>query len=1099
MELNQVQKLLKTFLLIILLSFVFNSFKGPQSLVGQVEAYSDYIIAKTIEDYRFGNFDGDLTPYDPVEHPFSNHADNNPEKAIVVEWHDFDGFDYRFVFWHEASYVPFWEFSDGTGLNYQFFEGADNCGELFNKYGRREANSYVQILESGPDRAKIKWDYFCTNKNTGERVGHGIEYYTFLRNGLGLREMAYIPLPPDFCGSFEPMEMMVMNPRGTYWWDNVPVFQSPDKYKTYTLLDVDSSKYRYGTAKPNLADHNNVRVEDIEEFGDSLADMEMAENLIVRVHMNNLDPFTIYGSSTGITNAREEIKEVGSWGYPHFVHWPIGWINDEWKEGTRTEIAYYPSHTSVIGVNHPWEGQLMRWLIGVTDAPDEVLRDLGQEWLQNPSQIPSTFNSARIAGRVHSPEGEGQYWSSTCSAGCVDCQLAESMQIVCDSLWGDDVTVSWACDNSGQAYFVTDYVFEAGDVPLCTITGLPEGYYCQDGCRGTPGLIQDGTNDYWVEIGLIEPAQPDCLEMYVDDPSPIVQGTFTTFHARAIAMEPEIGIMDVDFYYAPTSSSNLCDPGVWTLFSSVPAGPEWFRTSYDTSKIPPGEYYVIANPWDEYDGTCSANPAAPCDGEAVCTDCLLTVEIVGGSEPTPIPTVTPIPSPDDPETHYLFNNNPDDSTGNNHTASMLPLTDGATYYTASPFEGPASLLLDGVNDYVNLPETIFDTATDFTFAAWVYWQEDKTNRKLFNFGYNSNNSLVLTPKSGATNKMRFYVRHLGVTYGQINGSQALPSDSWHHVAVTLGSKQAVLYLDGVEIGRNDNTSYDIGDLNMVDNYLGKSMFGDPYFKGYMDDVRIYLAGLSDSQIQELATSSEPSPTPPDGICPADVDDNGQVNANDFRLVLDAYHQDLGNYDIHPDSQVNLLDISQVIVDWGADCTVTGSQTNPIPTPTRTQPTDLVCASYFRKIDTERMIQGTWTDDSVATGSIPACFNWMDINILNQPYCAQPEGQFITIALIDVEKHTYDMPEIDMSTEFVHSQFCPIPTPTRIQPIPEPTPTRIQPCSDCDQWCDETFGNPCSVCNGVQLECLCPPGMVCAGFQGRCLNPNCPEDISCLCQ
>ncbi len=86
-------------------------------------------------------------------------------------------------------------------------------------------------------------------------------------------------------------------------------------------------------------------------------------------------------------------------------------------------------------------------------------------------------------------------------------------------------------------------------------------------------------------------------------------------------------------------------------------------------------------------------------------------------------------------------------------------------------------------------------------------------------------------------------------------------------------------------------------------------------------------------------------------------------------------------------------------------------------------TTTVCASYFRKTGTTRMIQGTWNNDLTAASSTQACYNYMKQNILDKLNCAQPDGEYITIALIPESKHTYDMPEIDNNTEFVTSQYC----------------------------------------------------------------------------
>jgi hypothetical protein len=78
-----------------------------------------------------------------------------------------------------------------------------------------------------------------------------------------------------------------------------------------------------------------------------------------------------------------------------------------------------------------------------------------------------------------------------------------------------------------------------------------------------------------------------------------------------------------------------------------------------------------------------------------------------------------------------------------------------------------------------------------------------------------------------------------------------------------------------------------------------------------------------------------------------------------------------------------------------------------------------------------MIQGSWTDDLGATSSILACFQYMDREILNDPGCSQPgDALALTVVLIDESRHTYDMPQdINMTTEFVTSVFCPQPTGT----------------------------------------------------------------------
>src|SRR5215217_5368132 len=112
---------------------------APVTMSGLKQLKTAGVSVAEVSDYVFGNYQGGF------ESP--PHADMNPKKAFVIYWRDFP---YRFVFSHEASYCPWFELPGGVALSYQFFEGNDGWAELFNDYGRKERNSHVDIVESGP-------------------------------------------------------------------------------------------------------------------------------------------------------------------------------------------------------------------------------------------------------------------------------------------------------------------------------------------------------------------------------------------------------------------------------------------------------------------------------------------------------------------------------------------------------------------------------------------------------------------------------------------------------------------------------------------------------------------------------------------------------------------------------------------------------------------------------------------------------------------------------------------------------------------------------------------------------------------------------------
>src|SRR6201999_3247865 len=96
-----------------------------------------------------------------------------------------------------------------------------------------------------------------------------------------------------------------------------------------------------------------------------------------------------------------------------------------------------------------------------------------------------------------------------------------------------------------------------------------------------------------------------------------------------------------------------------------------------------------------------------------------------------------------------------DSSGKGHTGT---LTGGATW--AAGKQGHA-VSLDGNTGYVSLPANIVADVSDFTTAAWVYWNASKNWERIFDFGSGTGRYMMLTPRAN-TGIARF-----GIT---LNGS-----------------------------------------------------------------------------------------------------------------------------------------------------------------------------------------------------------------------------------------------------------------------------------------------------------------------------------------
>lgn len=354
--------------------------------------------SKTLEVYSPDGFSGtvsvtEVSDYSIPSYTGSLYADSNPKKAVIVSWPDRES---RFVFWHEASYVPYWEYPNGLGANYQFFEGADGSGELFNQFGRMEKNSWVEIVQNDSKLAIVKWSYYDVNMDSGERVGYAEEYYYCFPNGLILREMQL-----QWGNSFEPMEIMMINPAGVPWWQSVP--QVGNRYHMSSAVDIYSGESREYWGIKGTTEKSGYEFD-----GAGEAEIEDAAGVLMRSYVSAYpDFFVVYGNNSYVVNG--DIKEVGKWGYPHFVHWPIGWLNSEWKRGSDEEIALYPSHTSMLGTDVYGSGPYY-WLLGVSDEPDDTLSTMGKEWLDNIFRVPCSSEECQINDLPDVPAGGDSSW-----------------------------------------------------------------------------------------------------------------------------------------------------------------------------------------------------------------------------------------------------------------------------------------------------------------------------------------------------------------------------------------------------------------------------------------------------------------------------------------------------------------------------------------------------------------------------------------------------------------------------------------------------------------------------------------------------------------
>lgn len=164
------------------------------------------------------------------------------------------------------------------------------------------------------------------------------------------------------------------------------------------------------------------------------------------------------------------------------------------------------------------------------------------------------------------------------------------------------------------------------------------------------------------------------------------------------------------------------------------------------------------------------------------------------------------------------------------------------------------------NGYLQLPANILTGVDNITVSAWVYYRQAQNYTRIFDFGNNTTRNMYLTPSgnnSGAIG-LAFAITNSGSGGEQKMGKgTALATGVWKHVALVMNGSTGVIYEDGVKVAEKTNFTLKPSSMEPAAlNFIGKSQYGDPTFKGMIEDFRVYNRALSAAEIVGLMDMSE---------------------------------------------------------------------------------------------------------------------------------------------------------------------------------------------------------------------------------------------------
>lgn len=173
------------------------------------------------------------------------------------------------------------------------------------------------------------------------------------------------------------------------------------------------------------------------------------------------------------------------------------------------------------------------------------------------------------------------------------------------------------------------------------------------------------------------------------------------------------------------------------------------------------------------------------------------------------------------------------------------------------FTDPYSRHFDGYDDYIDIAGLVnrIDTNTG-TISLWMRMDAnqgtDNADHGIFTVGYTGTNGNYIRLMKTGSNQLHFDYRNGSDIYSAAFTAISTLQDQWRHVVGVWSADRVSLYVDGVRVQAVPRVStMSRSTLNQTTMGVDTKTNPTRWYKGYLDDVRVYNRAMTDNEIRDL--------------------------------------------------------------------------------------------------------------------------------------------------------------------------------------------------------------------------------------------------------